>query len=252
MTEKFDPNNVELEAFETGLSRVKSLHDLADTDRDQIKRMWDTLNSVKVHGSQIIQILSEDSIFHDYFQADAGVFEGYTIIQHTLMVLDLFEDQYGSFLRAFKIRVPKEIRLLPLLKFTLALHDIGKPLAIEKGSKRRQHEFTLPLLAQQLEKFNFSKAESKLSLALVGHDILGKVAKDELSVEEGLTQLERFSQEAEVAFETFCALQTLCYVVDAAAYPSLMKSVFKKENGLLVADRSNYRKLLSRMGLKGF
>lgn len=73
------------------------------------------------------------------YEADAGVWEGYTIRQHTLMVMGQFEKYFShSSLPANMDR--------NLFRATLALHDIGKPEAIRMGGKHLQHEYTKPKL----------------------------------------------------------------------------------------------------------
>lgn len=91
----------------------------------------------------VISRLSEDQVLARLFAADAGVWEGYTIREHTLMVLGIFERFQLS-------QVSKSEKLF--FRLLLALHDIGKPLAIEQtGEKKRQAEFTGLILQAVLE-----------------------------------------------------------------------------------------------------
>ena len=67
--------------------------------------------------------------FGDVFNADAGNWEGFTLGEHTETVLRNFENTYAN-------RLPA--RLLPIMRLSLLVHDIGKPVAVYNGDKTKQ------------------------------------------------------------------------------------------------------------------
>lgn len=86
----------------------------------------------------VIDQLAQDQDLARLFAADAGVWERYTIREHTLMVLWIFERFQAAYLRESEKR---------FFRLFSALHDIGKPLAIQHtGDKKKQAEFTGPIL----------------------------------------------------------------------------------------------------------
>jgi hypothetical protein len=67
-------------------------------------------------------------------------------------------------------------------RFFLVLHDIGKPLAIEKtGDKQNQSQFTTPLLQAALEQCQFEQRWITLAVEFEKYDILGQCLKDQLT-----------------------------------------------------------------------
>ena len=64
--------------------------------------------------------------FAKEFASDAGVWQGYSVKQHTLMVMGQFEKYYGN------ITLPANIDK-NFFRVILALHDIGVPAAIREG-----------------------------------------------------------------------------------------------------------------------
>lgn len=84
----------------------------------------------------------------------SGVWEGYTVGEHTEAVLRVFET-------TFEPSIPTE--LLPLMKLALVVHDIGKGLAVAQVHDRgRQKEFTEQVCAQL-----FSHENMRLSPTMV-------------------------------------------------------------------------------------
>ena len=72
--------------------------------------------------------------FKAIFEADAGNWEGYTLEQHTEAVLRNFDENYAD-------RVPVE--LLAPLRLAIIAHDLGKPAAVKKDKKWRNHTIRL-------------------------------------------------------------------------------------------------------------
>jgi hypothetical protein len=151
-----------------------------DTSQERVEKIAEprpVVNSMQALGELYPQVA-------DMYAQDAGVSEGYSIGEHTGMVLDMWSRQASpAQLDGLSERLGVDVTRL--MHSTLLLHDIGKPLAIQEGEKWRQHEFTLPIMADVLAKEGFSEQEVKLAQAVVGHDIFGEVLKGRLSPQAG-------------------------------------------------------------------
>lgn len=150
------------------------------------------------------------SKYADIYAHDAGVWEGYTIEEHTLMVMNQY-DRY--FLDA-----TLSLGVSPgLFKVILALHDIGKPKAIKAGDKRLQHEYTQAMVEQILRELGYSQHDIAITTALVSGDPIGMAVKGyppEISAQFIAELAKEKELPAKVLFELFLIL----YQVDAGSY----------------------------------
>jgi len=80
----------------------------------------------------IMKSMKEYQQFKKLFELDAGVWEKFTIGEHTETVLTLLDKSYNE--------LPQQ--LVPFVKFAFVLHDIGKGVAVQNGDKNKQKEFT--------------------------------------------------------------------------------------------------------------
>lgn len=183
----------------------------------------------------------------DLYRQDAGVSEGYTIGEHTGMVLDMWDrhtnpDELAALSKRLGVDVPR------VMQTALMLHDIGKPLAIEEGEKWRQHEFTLPIMADVMAQEGFGPREIQLAQAVVGHDLFGDVLRGRLEPSAGATRLISQAQLAGVDPVAFSELASLYFTADAASYPYLYNKVFREgEGGRLEFKSPAYRELMDEV-----
>lgn len=213
------------------------------------KLLWSLLDAKKYNGPEIIKHLSRDAQLKELFKASAGVWEGYSIKQHTLMVFDVFAEQFTHYQTHYKFRVPSDVRLFQTLKFAIALHDIGKPYSIEAGNKNRQHEFTVPIVEKALAHFGFSVNEAKLAKALIGNDIMSDLVKGEIDAPTAKLKLATVAETVGIPLVDYVPLQFLFYTIDAASYPTLRQRIFMTtEEGLIVPNRSQFQRLWEILG----
>ncbi len=117
--------------------------------------------------------------FADTYNKDAGVWEKYTLEEHTLMVMGQFEKYYGD--KELPGGIDKrKFRLI------LALHNIGKPLAVENGDKHLQHQYTLELVIPFFEAITMNDKHKAFALTILSGDpmcefIRGRKEKAEAS-----------------------------------------------------------------------
>ncbi|PIR45163.1 MAG: hypothetical protein COV10_00605 [Candidatus Vogelbacteria bacterium CG10_big_fil_rev_8_21_14_0_10_51_16] len=95
------------------------------------------LNDPHHTSEQIVALLEKD--FSDLLQASVGVWEEYTLRQHSLMVAN----QFRRYFRSDDVPVSIEYRFLEIV---FLLHDFGKPIAWAKKERNAQHAYTIPLL----------------------------------------------------------------------------------------------------------
>jgi hypothetical protein len=206
--------------------------------------LWMLLDSEKYNGAEIIDYLSRDAQIKELFEASAGVWEEYSIREHTLMVFSVFAEQFSVYQAYFRFRVSPDVRLFQTLKFSIALHDIGKPYAIRAGNKNRQHEFTIQILEKALSRFGFSTNEMKMVKALVGNDIIGDLVKGVIDPRTAKLKLEKVTEVTGIPLADYIPLQFLFYTIDAASYPTLRQRIFiTTEDGCMVPNRSQFQQL---------
>jgi hypothetical protein len=237
--------------FESFKSESACNNHLLALEKKALQNIKQTVFSSKMNGSDVIEALSSFPDLKTLFDSDAQVREGYTVKEHTQMVFNQFEDQYSKF-GIHQIQLPKEIshdRLLPLLKATVALHDIGKPL----GAREAQHHFTTPILKEKLEKLGFNHHEITLAQALVDQDHLGEFVKGMANAKPiaGVPPISRsvlkeklgqLAEEVGLSPTDYFKLQSLFYTADASSYPNLRAYVFEKTpDGKLVPNSNTYR-----------
>lgn len=180
----------------------------------------------------VIDVLSQEKRLHDLFAADSGVWENYSIKEHSMRVMENLNEQFDClFTPDFQQRM-RLILGMPLKNFmqeTMALHDIGKPLAIEAGDKDRQHEFTRPILEEALTRLHVPKKTILISATLVDNDVIGDYLMNKFSAEEAGRKLRELAQAAGLDVQDYWKLQIAFYTADAGAYPSLAQRVFEQD-----------------------
>lgn len=114
---------------------------------------------------ELIEALKKDPFLAAQYAKDSGVREKYSLERHTLMMMGQFERYHAS-------RVPAGS--LPFFRLMLALHDIGKPRAVEAGEKDRQHEFTRVIMRDYLHALGWKRRNVDLAVAIVDGDPIGR------------------------------------------------------------------------------
>lgn len=177
------------------------------------------------------------------YSKDAGVQEKITLESHTQNVLAVFKEQ-ERFYDFSQDKIPSDIRLKALFRVALALHDIGKPAAVEKGNIFLQHQFTEPMLRKYFKKLGFTTKETELAVSLVNNDILGELLQERLSVDNALEQINKLAKTNNLSSSAFLKLQTLFFTSDAASYFRVRESAFRRTNdGQLVPFKKIYLEL---------
>ena len=122
------------------------------------------LNELDYTPEKLVALFEKD--FKREFSSNAGVWEKYTIKQHTLMVLKQFDKYFNSI--QLPLGIPHKF-----FRVMLVLHDIGKPEAIVRGGKQLQYEYTKRLMIPILSELKYTDQEINIATALVSADPIG-------------------------------------------------------------------------------
>lgn len=158
---------------------------------------------------KLLQFLSAD--LGGIYDADAGVWEKYTIGQHTFMVMRQFERYFAN------LELPGSLDP-NLFRLILALHDVGKPEAIARGDKNKQHVYTVRMVEEFFDALDFSDEHKDLAIALIQEDAIGKYIKGKEDASVTAELIKRSAASGKMAAPDFFLLLSIFYRVDAGSY----------------------------------
>ncbi len=148
--------------------------------------------------------------------ADAGVREGYSVRQHTVMGLSQFAKHEND--------TPLPLPMTRgLFRVMYGFHDIGKKEAIQNGNKRLQHRYTRPIMQQALGALDYTDPEQRLAVATAGHDFVGNTLRrssqgDARGIHDNALSLVQTAEKADVSAVDLLKLMILLYKVDVSSY----------------------------------
>ena len=172
--------------------------------------------------------------YPDIYEQGTDVWEGYTLEQHTLMVMKQFEKYFSD--KTLPANIDKDnFRLI------LALHDIGKPEAIAKGGKHLQYKYTQQYVQKLFDKLEIDEKHTDLALALISRDPIGKYIAGRTDILDTRTDIEDMAVKAGIPTEDFFELLCTYYKSDAGSYTENAGG-FKSLDDLFEFDEEN-RKL---------
>ncbi|XLQ20514.1 MAG: hypothetical protein ACKUBY_01900 [Candidatus Moraniibacteriota bacterium] len=158
---------------------------------------------------KLIQFLSGD--LGDIYNADAGVWEGYTIGEHTIMMMRQFEKYFRS------NELPANFDL-GIFRLILVLHDIGKPEAIAYGDKNQQHVYTVEKLKNIFDTLVISNKYKDIAVALIEEDSLGEYIRGNKDIDTIAQMINYSATRIEMNTRDFFQLLTIFYRCDAGSY----------------------------------
>jgi hypothetical protein len=177
-----------------------------------------------------ISIFKND--FPELFSMSVGVHEGYSLEDHTKLVLTQFDRYFSN--KPLPGNVTKT-----LFRTLLVLHDLGKPMAVQKGNKHLQHEETSKIVRPILEQLEFSGREISISLSLIGGDPIGEYIKGE-NVYNTLKEIRNMAGIAGLPVNEFFELLLIYYKCDAGSYTSDSGGI-RSLDWIFVFDHANLR-----------
>lgn len=168
------------------------------------------LNAQDFSPADLISALEQSPELMRDFEADDGVWEGYSVKEHSIMVLTQFE-------KYFRDKIPASTTLA-FWRIMLAVHDTGKFEAISQGDKKRQHEFTLPIVEKVFTDLEFSSPEISLAREIVGQMGIGEFIRGRLGAEETKRSLQASAAKQNIPYPTFLEVMTIYWMCDAGSY----------------------------------
>jgi hypothetical protein len=158
-----------------------------------------------------IDIENESVNFAEEFGKDVDVWEKYTLRSHTLLVLNQFSkyDIYNN--QAFPDWLDKKS-----FRIFLVLHDIGKPFAIKRGSKKNQGIYNKIFVENILSKLGVPN--TKFFAELVSEDIIGKYIKEKCSLDESISAIAEHASNSGMDIKKFYISLMILFMCDAGSY----------------------------------
>jgi hypothetical protein len=158
--------------------------------------------------------------YPELYEKSVGVSQGYTLFEHTKMVLDQWKKYFNN-QNLLQIALSKLNFIL-----LLTLHDAGKPLACKYEDKNAQHRYTSltikpileGLIKQQRNKQNDkSEIDLNIIIKLLESDILGKYIRYG-EIEKATQEIDKYAKESKISSSDFLILLYIYYMCDASSY----------------------------------
>ncbi len=156
----------------------------------------------------LLQLLAKD--LGDEYAKSVDVPEVDSLREHTQKVLEQFEKYYAD------KKLPGDIPH-SFFRVILALHDIGKPRAVEEGDKSRQYVYNKDMVRKILTKLDYTPEQIALGDALVGSDPIGQYMKGGGSW-DSLDNLRTQAKNVGMPLMDYFSLVSAFYKVDAGSY----------------------------------
>ena len=167
------------------------------------------LNELDYTPEKLVALFEKD--FKWEFSSNSGVWEKYTIKQHTLMVLNQFEKYFKN------TQLPSEINH-DFFRVILVLHDLSKPEAIAWGGKQLKSEYAEKLMISTLSKLQYTEQEISIAAALVAADPIGQYLAKRISAKMSAEIIYMRAREAMLKIDALFSLFRIFYMVDAGSY----------------------------------
>lgn len=186
-----------------------------------------------------------------------------TIKMHTDKALNIFVNQKEFYREPGQLGTSALENFEKLMAFTIALHDIGKSIAVRLGDKNQEEFFSVPIARVLLKRIGFPSKAIGLATGLIEqHQLIGdtlkkvaalKTQKRESEINKTIQlAISKISQQAKisgVSNSVFVKSLAILFIADANSYDYLSKTFFHNKNGsgsmLVPNDEDTYEKLLA-------
>ena len=201
-------------------------------------------------GDELIKFVSRDSGCKDLFEKDAGIWEKWSVGQHSACVIDFFNKYYSTSL-------PKSMH--SIMKLILLSHDIGKGEAVKRGINQiKANEIYMntlfdylkvPVKIRKLVKFVINDSQSYTSQILLKNSNPTKEASEQFIYEK--QAIKRLNDKCyNILYEIYNGnpttaevdtLRNLCLILqfcDSGAYTFYAK--IKEDNAYITGGNKNF------------
>jgi hypothetical protein len=183
-----------------------------------------------------------------YLPRESGTWEGFTVKGHTLRAYNVL----GSQLRHVDVkgiaRSYPGVNVERTLKLALLLHDVGKPVAIDRarglidqtlaagrslealdrGKLKHHARYSSSMMTRIMWQLGSNTNEIRLARALVSCDALGHLEQGKINMTGARDQLKKAAGRARMKPADYFKLQSLFYTADAGSYRYLRRSIFER------------------------
>lgn len=130
---------------------------------------------VNASSQDVVNFFKSDPEYGKYYAFDSGVWQKYTLAEHTSMMMRQFD-------RYFSSDFDSPLLTRGQFRVMLALHDIGKPVAVaelqnKKLGRENQHEYTARIIPEMIEDLGFDDKSKAIITAIPTTDIIGSLLK---------------------------------------------------------------------------
>lgn len=172
------------------------------------ERLEGVLGNLEHSPKDILNLLEED--FKDSLDSDVGVWEGYSLREHTLMMMEQFRKYFSD---------NANIGDKKFFEVILALHDIGKPWAVSEDVAEKQHEYTKKIIIPVLTQLRYSPEEIKLAVSLIDGDPIGHyLSSGGGRITESAKEILEMAEGSGVPLDKFWQMLLIFYQSDAGSY----------------------------------
>ncbi len=162
--------------------------------------------------SELIQTLKKSPFMQHLYESSVGVWEGYTLDQHTLMAMGQYEKYFAD-------RWKSPLISQEGFRMMLSLHDLGKPLSVQIAkTTSQQHEYTMKFLPGIIQGVGFKPQEMEVMVAIANQDYLGEYLQGHLTGEDAAESIRDAAQESGIPVSQFFELLKMYFMCDAGAY----------------------------------
>jgi hypothetical protein len=179
---------------------------------EPLRQILTSLDSDEYTPQKLLDALQQNETLREYYSLDSGVSQGYSVGEHTLMVLNQFEKYFG------KRKLPggfdiKHFRIL------LAMHDVGKGTAVKnEGNTANQHMYTLTVMEPYLRAMGIPKQQADAMRAMISDDPIGLFLKGKIAHDEAFDRAAIMAKKAGMQTGEFYELLKIYYQSDASSY----------------------------------
>lgn len=224
------------------IDNVCLILDIRSTSEWQ-NRVKNSLSNLEITPAELISLLKENEQLRECYRKSAGVFEGFTVEEHTLMVLETAQRYRESF------QVEPLVTWNEFLLF-LALHDIGKGLSTENKNvlfssslslKKDELGLTQDILKSVMQEVGIDPQKISIFSSMLTFDSQGLYLRGHIHQDEAFDNIVEMACNAGIPPLSFYTLFEAFHRIDAASYPSLFSSIFEEKEGKLVHNLENQK-----------
>lgn len=219
------------QAHENVLSHLQELQNQKERKASQIIGEFYRGNHDLTNSQIILQLKTSDSRLSECFEKKAGVAEGYSIEEHSRMVMDVFDKELKDD-PSIQETLHKSGMNDRYFRLFLALHDIGKGRAVEEipnscpEQKKRELQYTMEIVTEYAKKVGIDPHIIKIYEALLLDNCIGDLLEGKIDNDQAKELLRKVAEHSSLGEENLLDLYICFHKSDASSYSFLRKNFF--------------------------